>query len=121
MEKIAAALGAARRGKISATAGYFGAMQLLAEIETRFRVPARRGPAHGPTLDRASARPSGTSDARAVGGDYDQSARARRPEHRTDAARGALAREDDRTDQRRRSQRSCSSAPTSEPLITRPL
>lgn len=43
MDKIAAALGAKRRGKVSATGGYFGAMQLLAEIETRFRVPAGGG------------------------------------------------------------------------------
>jgi hypothetical protein len=43
MDKIAAALGAERRGKVSATAGYFGAMQLLADIEVRFRVPAGGG------------------------------------------------------------------------------
>src|SRR5712691_6544337 len=43
MDKIAAALGAERRGKVSATAGYFGAMQLLADIEGRFRVPAGGG------------------------------------------------------------------------------
>ena len=43
MHKIAAALGAKRRGKVSATGGYFGAMQLLAEIEARFRVPAGGG------------------------------------------------------------------------------
>jgi hypothetical protein len=43
MDKIAAALGAERRGKVSATAGYFGALQLLADIEGRFRVPAGGG------------------------------------------------------------------------------
>src|SRR6266446_1464237 len=43
MDKIAAALGAKRRGKVSATSGYFGAMQLLADIEARFRVPAGGG------------------------------------------------------------------------------
>jgi hypothetical protein len=43
MNRIAAGLGAERRGKVSATGGYFGAMQLLAEIETRFRVPAGGG------------------------------------------------------------------------------
>src|SRR6267378_1596314 len=43
MHKIAAALGAERRGKVSARGGYFGAMQLLAEIEARFRVPAGGG------------------------------------------------------------------------------
>ena len=44
MEKIAKGLGAERRGKVSATGGgYFGAMQLLADIEARFRVPAGGG------------------------------------------------------------------------------
>ena len=43
MDKIAAGLGAERRGTISATGGYFGAMQLLADIEARFRVPAGGG------------------------------------------------------------------------------
>jgi hypothetical protein len=43
MDKIAAALRAERRGKVSVTAGYFGAMQLLADIEARFRVPAGGG------------------------------------------------------------------------------
>jgi hypothetical protein len=43
MDKIAKGLGAERRGKVSATGGYFGAMQLLADIEARFRVPARGG------------------------------------------------------------------------------
>lgn len=39
MDKIAKALGAERQGKVSATGGYFGAMQLLAEI-ARFRAPS---------------------------------------------------------------------------------
>ena len=43
MDKIARGLGAARQGKVSATGGFFGAMQLLAEIEARFRVPAGGG------------------------------------------------------------------------------
>ncbi len=43
MDKIAAGLGAERSGKVSATGGYFGAMQLLADIEARFRVPAGGG------------------------------------------------------------------------------
>ena len=43
MDKIAKGLGAARRGKVSAPGGYFGAMQLLAEIQARFRVPASGG------------------------------------------------------------------------------
>jgi hypothetical protein len=45
MEKIAKGLGAGavRRGKASASAGYFGALQLLADVEARFRIPARGG------------------------------------------------------------------------------
>src|SRR2546426_1946393 len=43
MDKIARALGAKRRGKITASGGYFGAMQLMADIETRFRVPSGGG------------------------------------------------------------------------------
>ena len=43
MDKIAKALGATRRGSVSAASGYFGAMQLLADIEARFRVPAGGG------------------------------------------------------------------------------
>lgn len=43
MNKIAAALGAKRRERVAATGGYFGAMQLVADIEARFRVPAGGG------------------------------------------------------------------------------
>jgi len=43
MEKIARGLGAERRGRVSATGGYFGAMQLLADVEARFRTPAGGG------------------------------------------------------------------------------
>ena len=43
LDKIAAGLGAEHKGKVSATGGYFGAMQLLADIEARFRVPAGGG------------------------------------------------------------------------------
>ena len=43
MDKIARGLGAERRGKITASGGYFGAMQLLADIEARFRVPSGGG------------------------------------------------------------------------------
>jgi hypothetical protein len=49
MNKIAKALGAERRGKVSATGGYFGAMQLRADIETRFRVPVGGGRPTDPT------------------------------------------------------------------------
>lgn len=43
MNKIARGLGAERRGQVSATGGYFGAMQLLADIEARLRVPVGGG------------------------------------------------------------------------------
>lgn len=43
MEKIARGLGAERRGKVASTGGYFGAMQLLADVEARFRVPSGGG------------------------------------------------------------------------------
>src|SRR5256712_11573186 len=43
MDRIAKGLGAERRGKVSATGGYFGAMQLLADVEAKFRVPAGGG------------------------------------------------------------------------------
>ena len=49
MNKIAKALGGQRRGKVSATGGYFGALQLMADIDTRFRVPAGGGRATDPT------------------------------------------------------------------------
>jgi hypothetical protein len=48
MDKIARGLRAERRGKVSAKGGYFGAMQLLADVETKFRVPAGGGRATDP-------------------------------------------------------------------------
>ena len=48
MDKIARGLGATRRGKVSAARGYFGALQLLADIEARFRVPPGGGRATDP-------------------------------------------------------------------------
>jgi hypothetical protein len=49
MNKIAKGLGAERRGKVAASGGYFGAMQLLADIESRFHVPAGGGRPTDPT------------------------------------------------------------------------
>jgi hypothetical protein len=43
MKKIAKGLGAERRGKVAAAGGYFGAVQLAAEIEARFQVPPGGG------------------------------------------------------------------------------
>lgn len=43
MNRIARGLGAERRGQTSAKGGYFGALQLLADIQARFRVPSGGG------------------------------------------------------------------------------
>ncbi len=43
MDKIASGLGAVRRGEVTATSGYFGALQLVADIEAVFRVPSGGG------------------------------------------------------------------------------
>ena len=42
-DKIASALGAERRGEVPATGGWFGAMQLLADVRARFRGPPGGG------------------------------------------------------------------------------
>jgi hypothetical protein len=43
MDKIAEGLGAERQGKIAAKGGYFGGLQLLADVKARFRAPAGGG------------------------------------------------------------------------------
>jgi hypothetical protein len=48
MNKIARGLGGERRGKIFSSGGYFGAIQLRAEIDARFRVPTGGGRATDP-------------------------------------------------------------------------
>src|SRR4051812_1836186 len=49
MDRIAKQLGAERRGKVSPRGGYFGALQLAAEVTARFRVPAGGGRAADPS------------------------------------------------------------------------
>src|SRR5258708_33287879 len=49
MERIARELGAKRGGKVSARGGYFGALQLAAEIASRFRIPEGGGRATDPS------------------------------------------------------------------------
>src|SRR2546421_8665307 len=49
MERIAKELGAERRGKVSVRSGYFGALQLAAEVRARFRVPEGGGRATDPS------------------------------------------------------------------------
>jgi hypothetical protein len=48
MEKIAKGLGAQRAGVVRSSGGYFGAMQLAAEVAERFRVPPGGGRATDP-------------------------------------------------------------------------
>lgn len=43
MDRIAKDLGAERRGKVASRGGYFGAVELAAEIAARFRVPQGGG------------------------------------------------------------------------------
>lgn len=49
LERIAKELGAERRGKIAPQGGYFGALQLAAEVAARFRIPAGGGRATEPS------------------------------------------------------------------------
>jgi hypothetical protein len=48
IDKIAKGLGAERRGKVAVSGGHFGAMQLVAEVQARFRTPAGGGRATNP-------------------------------------------------------------------------
>jgi hypothetical protein len=50
MNKIAKGLGAKRQGKVSSSGGYFGALQLLADIESRIRFPVGSGHLTDPGL-----------------------------------------------------------------------
>ena len=43
MDRIAQALGAERRGAVRATGGWFGAIQLAAEVQERFYTPSGGG------------------------------------------------------------------------------
>lgn len=43
MEKIAKGLGAKRKGEVKAGGGYFGAMQLAADVHARFQAPVGGG------------------------------------------------------------------------------
>jgi hypothetical protein len=49
MDRIAKDLGAERRGKVVSQGGYFGALQLAAEVAARFRVPEGGGCPTDPT------------------------------------------------------------------------
>lgn len=43
MDRIAKAMGAERREKVAARGGYFGALELAAEVAARFRLPEGGG------------------------------------------------------------------------------
>lgn len=47
-DAIARGIGARRVGKVRSSGGYFGALQLMAEVNERFRVPAGGGRATNP-------------------------------------------------------------------------
>jgi hypothetical protein len=49
VSKIAKGLGAERRGKTAASDGYFGAIQLAAEVRERFQTPLHGGRATDPS------------------------------------------------------------------------
>jgi len=49
LDRIANELGAVRCGKISSGGGYFGTLQLAAEVAARFRVPQGGGRATDPS------------------------------------------------------------------------
>ncbi len=49
LNQIAQDLGAERRGKVSSRGGYFGALQLAAEVTARFRTPEGGGRPTDPT------------------------------------------------------------------------
>ena len=51
IQKIAKALGAKRRAKVSAGSGYFGALDLAAEVQARFAVPKGGGRATDPAWE----------------------------------------------------------------------
>src|SRR5829696_337772 len=51
MDRIATALGAERRGQVVSRGGYFGAVQLAAEVAARFRVPEGGGRPTDPSWD----------------------------------------------------------------------
>ncbi len=48
MDRIAAALGAERKGKVRSSGGYFGAVQLAADVQARFRTPTGGGRSTNP-------------------------------------------------------------------------
>jgi hypothetical protein len=93
MNKIARRLCAKRKGRVSAGGVYFAAMQLLADIETRFRVPVGGGRATNPNWTKPTACPVDVANPQAFAITEERSNTERR-ELRADAACRLAARED---------------------------
>ncbi len=98
MDKIAKGLGAERRGAVVSSGGYFGAMQLLADIEARFHVPSGGGRLTDPSWTERRLLPLAPRTLKRL---EELAAKVRGCEPRTDAARSTSDREDDRAAQRR--------------------
>ena len=99
MDKIARGLSAERRGRVSVTGGYFGALQFLADIEARFRVPVGGGRATDPGCTQRRLVPLAPRTLERLEAITERVRE--RHERRTDASGGPVAREDDRTTERR--------------------
>src|SRR3989442_260526 len=76
----------------------------------------RRRPADGSPLDRAAARPAGTTNARATRANRGQDPGAWGRERRADAARGTSTREDDRRSERGRGRKARASKTARAPM-----
>src|SRR2546427_1934514 len=116
MDRIAKGLGAERRGKVSATGGYFGAMQLLADVEAKFRVPAGGGRPRDPRWTERRLVPLALETLERL---EDITARVRKHrgnQRRTNAARSAATREDNEATQRGGSREARPAAAASESL-----
>jgi hypothetical protein len=114
MDRIARGLGAERRGKIAARGGYFGAMQLLADIEARFRVPSGRGRPTDPGWTERRLLPLAPRTLKKL---EEISAQVREHGMSVEPMQLAAAyREDDRTTERGRGRKSRSSEAARQPL-----
>src|SRR5206468_12486195 len=102
MDRIAKELGAERKGKVAASGGYFGAMQLVADIEARLLVPAGGGRRTDPQWTERRLIPVAVRTLERL---EKLTTRVREHawcEYRTHATRCAAARKDNRTTEPRR-------------------
>src|SRR5438132_2203103 len=93
MDKIARALGAERRGKNHRVRRLLRGDAAPGGHRRALPRAVRRRPADGSPLDRAAARPAGTTNARATRADRGQDPGAWGRERRADATRGTSTRE----------------------------